>query len=72
MTIELDGTGQVWEEDYGHSAVGPQGFSWHTNGNQFVVQIEGEPDVGSATFGLTENRLTLLFPDGEELIFVKR
>lgn len=72
MILKSDGTGQVWESDYGQPAIGPRGFNWHTSGNQFVIQLDGDPDVVALTFVLTENTLILLSTDGLEIIFEKK
>ena len=67
MILNSDGTGQVWLEDYGRlEGSSPRDLLWHTSGDQFVVQLEDEPDEGRATYTLTENVLSLLFPDGEQ------
>ena len=71
MILNSDGTGQVWIEDYGRLEDGsPSDLIWHTSGNQFVIQLEGE-DEGTSIYTLNENVLSLLFAD-DELIFVRR
>jgi len=63
MTLESNGTGQVWIEDYGHIEAGsPYDLTWHTSGNQFVIQLEGE-DEGSCAYTLDINVLYLQFPN---------
>ncbi|MBN1461459.1 MAG: hypothetical protein JXA57_18175 [Armatimonadetes bacterium] len=66
LTFDSDGTGRLWEEDYGHlEPECPWPFIWHTAGSTLYLQASGE-DEGVGNFSVSGSTLVISFTDPDD------